>query len=178
MSNDIMNREELRRWMADYLGGEMSKAERERFEHGMERHPDILADVRELSAALDAMRSLAIDPEPAGRPVIASSTVGQIRGRVLRYAAMIALAFFLGYIVRGLEAPRPASTPSAPLDVRPVDVSPLEARYAVQYLSDESRIGLGRSLIAYSRAVNGNGAEAPQGRGGTPVGRDEVDRLK
>lgn len=173
MSDETMNRDDLQRLMADYLGDELPAQEKARIERGLEDHPDMAADVRSLRGALAAMRSLDAAPgmpeTQARRQGHRGDSAARRGGRMLRYAAMIGLAFVLGYLVRGFEPQPPAGIGgdgrgSVETQGARINQGDLETRYARQYLADSRRSGLGRSLIAYARTVNERPDDSSRGQ--------------
>lgn len=173
MNDQPMTYDELRERMAEHLGDELTAEQRTRFEASLEAHPDLGEEIRSLRRAMRSMQML--ESEPQGANVKTSEVPrhvasGLSRGHLMRFAAMIALAFLLGYIVRGLDPGDPADsrvtgletlTPSglervedsAPERSERANVESRGTRFAVHYLSDAGRSGLSRSLIAYARAT-------------------------
>ena len=99
MNDTNLSKDELRQGMADYLGDEMNPEARARYERSLRDHADLTEEVRSLRRALQALDTLDAEPhvqpervsEPAVRPQPWFD-----RGRLTRFVAMIALAFFLG----------------------------------------------------------------------------------
>ena len=165
MNDKRMNQQELKDAMADYLGGELSPAQAIRFEQSVQAYPELEQEVRELGGALLAMKSLDAEYQTSEEPVVSSqSSLAQQswgKGHAMRLAATIILAFFIGYIVKGLEPGAQQSTSSTSEQVEEDAIPKTDAdkaeesfstRYAMEYLSDGKRSGLSRSLIAFSRA--------------------------
>jgi hypothetical protein len=155
-----MTRDELKAALPDYLADELPPKARLRFEASLCDHSDLADEARSLAAAVEAMRALdeetVMTAATSAPPPSHHSSGWNIAGRLLRLAAMLALAFGLGYAVR---APRlPATGTGTPAtdqrDARAPDGAALETRYAMEYLADGRRSGLGRALVAFSRAVN------------------------
>ena len=150
----------------------LSPEDRACYQRLLEGHPDLAEEVRSLRDALEAMTSLEAEPGDApaqSRHPAHSTRTDRGRGHVMRFAAMIAMAFLLGYILRGME---PNSGMPTDLDsgagpgVKAIDatggnepggrIGPADSlgmRLAVNYLSDRKRTGLSRSIIAYARAT-------------------------
>jgi len=160
-----MSRDELKTALADYLADELPPEARQRFEAGLRDHADLAEEARSLANAVRAMRALDEELAPAqaaAAPPPARHHAGwRGAGRLLRLAAMLALAFGLGYAARGPGSgpgSGPGPGPGAQTAERPAGEatggSTLETRYAMQYLADGQRSGLGRALVAFSRAVN------------------------
>ncbi|MCZ6835558.1 MAG: hypothetical protein O7G85_07275 [Planctomycetota bacterium] len=168
MNTDHMNRQELNDAMADYLGGELPPDQVVRFELSLKEHPDLASEVHELAKALKAMHAL--EPETKATNDSKPSSLQWGKGHFVRLAAMITLAFFIGYIVRGLDqGVNPGANPGAPSptervgeETGPSDTPRIQSdesfgtRYATEFLADGRRSGLSRSLIAYARATRKN----------------------
>ncbi|MFH0983583.1 MAG: hypothetical protein V2A79_18870 [Planctomycetota bacterium] len=152
-----MNADEARNLLVDYLGGELDRAQTERFEAYLVSDPALAAEVEGLRRTLAAMRSL---DEPAGARS-AQHAVPATRRRglpvLLRYAALIVFAFGGGYLTH--EVTSGAGDGAQPAMVRPGRdgagaASEWETRMAVAYVDQPGRSGLARSLIALARATS------------------------
>lgn len=161
MSHEAMKPDELREKMAEFLGGEMTPVEAARYEAALTTQPLIKAEVEGLKTAIVAMQRLDTAPPVVDAPVTMAKPARRHRGYAMRLAAMIGLAFFLGYIVKGLESP----PPSAPQDDVVTEESLAEDSFGTQfvtnYVNDARHSGFGRSLIAYSKSM---GIEKVSGR--------------
>ncbi len=152
--------DDLRSMLADYLGGELDPRKRAEFEREMQDDPELATEVASLQGALHDLRSLDDGVKTAragqGHEQVATTT---IRGAsALRYAAMIGLAFVVGYVLRGMEAqPTPVpvgnSDVGTSIDGQPYSQDDFGTRLARNYLDQPGRSGFGRSLIAYSRTA-------------------------
>lgn len=114
-----MNCEQCEQLMADALGGELSESDRGPFEAHLAACPQCRGDYQSSRVALAAMRSL---PEPprnglrreGDRLVFgpaahgAGSSWRRWVASAARYAAVIVLAFFVGYAARALRTPQAA----------------------------------------------------------------------
>jgi anti-sigma factor RsiW len=177
--NDI-DRDEL---LAGYLGDELNEADRARFEAMMADDADLAAEAAALRRTIEAMRALdaaapgmgdapllghapGIGPAPPKAGVTPATPLARpLRvwgGAVIRYAAVIGLAFAAGYVMRGGETP-PALTGSS--TARPIDdaggEAPLPAERAAGqwlrragevYLNRPGGSSFARSLVAIAEA--------------------------
>lgn len=158
------NPDDLRNMLADYLGGELDPRKRAEFERAMQNDPELAMEVTSLQSALDDLRLLDYGEEAVRTAQVQEQTVSSSRRGVstLRFAAMIGLAFVVGYVLRGME-PQPLLPPTQngnPNAERQVDnQSPSQedfpTRLARHYLDQPGRSGFGRSLIAYARTAQG-----------------------
>ena len=151
-----MNADEMRDKLADYLGDELQPEERRRFEEYAATDPSFAAEVESLRETLRAMRSL---DESAGE-ASSGTTHGSARmawaraPALLRYAAIILLAFSAGYLVPDRsETPRDVSTATDVQPKRATDQTEWQMRLAMAYSNSSSRSGLARSLVALARAT-------------------------
>ncbi len=104
--------DDLRSMLADYLGDELDPRKRADFEREMQDDPVLATEVASLQSALHDLRSLD-DGEVIARAAqspLQTATTMRRGAYALRYAAMIGLAFFFGYVMRGMEA-----QPTSPL---------------------------------------------------------------
>ena len=152
----------LRSMLADYLGGELDSRKKAEFEQAMRNDPELATEVASLQSALHALRSLDDGEETAREAqgheqAVTTSSRG---ASALRYAAMIGLAFVVGYVLRGMEAqptPPPIERSEAgnQVDGQLDSREDFPARLARNYLDQSGRSGFGRSLIAYARTAQG-----------------------
>ena len=84
--NSPMTREELQELMPEYLAGELDAAARTTFEMSMGIHPELVAEVRSLSYAVNALRSLDESDSHVSRAASRSSAARFVF-TALRYAA-------------------------------------------------------------------------------------------
>ena len=160
------NRDEL---MAGYLGDELSEAERARFESMMADDPELAGEVKSLRRTIEAMRAL--DAPGSGRPpgngrgtppMLVGRPLRMWTGAVVRYAAVIGLAFAAGYLMRGgggqevptdVAAARPAGGAGREI-ARPVmpEAGEWLQRAAEVYVTRPRGSGFARSLIAVAKA--------------------------
>ena len=150
--------DDLRSKLADYLGDELDPRKRAEFEREMQDDPVLATEVASLQSALLDLRSLDDEEETARAAQSPVQTVTTMRrgAYALRYAAMIGLAFFIGYVMRGMEAqptPIPIENSEAGTQVEgQLDAQEdFPTRFARNYLDQPGRSGFSRSLIAYSR---------------------------
>ena len=151
---------DLRSMLADYLGGELDPRKLADFEREMQNDPGFATEVASLQGALHDLRSLGDGEETAraaqGHEQAVTTT---FRGAsTLRYAAMIGLAFVVGYVLRGMEAqqtPLPIESSEAgnQVDDQLDSQEDFLTRLARHYLDQPGRSGFGRSLIAYARTA-------------------------
>ena len=154
--------DDLRSMLADYLGGELDSRKKAEFEQAMRNDPELATEVASLQSALLALKSLD-DWEAAARVVHGHEqavTTSSRGASALRYAAMIGLAFVVGYVLRGMEAqptPPPIERSEAgnQVDGQLDSREDFPARLARNYLDQPGRSGFGRSLIAYARTAQG-----------------------
>jgi len=147
-----MTRDELKAMLADYLGDELDGDRKREFEEAVANDPEFGAEVRGLQETLktlrtlDAPRTMPMGTSKGGR----SSAVP----RLLRYAAILALAFVGGYLARGpaAELPQPPLTGmSQEIVVAPSSESTdaWRLRLAKVYTEHPSDSSLARSLVAF-----------------------------
>ncbi len=147
-----MTRDELKAMLADYLGDELDGNRRGEFEAALGRDPEFTAEVRGLQETLERLRTL-----DAPTPIPTASSKGARSSavpRLLRYAAILALAFVGGYLARGpaAELPQP---PLAGTSQETVGASSNEStdawrlRLAKAYAEHPSDSSLARSLVAF-----------------------------
>ncbi len=163
MSRDEKSSPDDRRSMlADYLGGELDPRKRADFEQEMQDNPELTMEVASLQGALRDLRSLDDGEVTARAAQSPEQTVTTMRrgAYALRYAAMIGLAFFIGYVMRGMEAqPTPLPPPVGSSEAGTQVEGRLDAqedfgtRFARNFLDQPGRSGFGRSPIAYSRTA-------------------------
>jgi anti-sigma factor RsiW len=123
--------------LASYLGGELSDEQRRQFESTLADDPDLATHAAELKETLELLRSL-----PAAAPEPASPAPGRT---MLRYAAVIALTFVVGYLVGGSR-----QGPVDPVD--PARRADFETRLGDAYVKQTSDSGLTRTLLAIHAA--------------------------
>jgi anti-sigma factor RsiW len=155
-----MTREQLQELLPDYLGGELDAADRARFDESLREHPDLRAEVKGLCDTIGAMRSLEGRHD---RRTLVSSRSSAKRGAfaALRYAAVIAAAFAVGYFVRGIgsthsnEIDGTQSLAAVDAGNRSAPRTELEHRLAEGYARGSGAgTALGRSLIALAHATD------------------------
>lgn len=154
--------DDLRRMIADYLGGELDPRKRAKFEGAMQNDPELSMEVASLQSALHDLRSLD-DGEETVRAAQGhkQADTTTLRGAsTLRYAAMIGLAIVVGYVLRGMESrPTPPSLPvrnsdvDTQVDVQSDSQEDFGTRFARNFLDQPGHSGFGRSLIAYTRTA-------------------------
>jgi anti-sigma factor RsiW len=139
-----MTREELEQQMADYLGGEMLKDNRDAFEAQLAGNPALAREIAELRRAGSLVASLQVpnDAMIAGRK---NSGAHRFAGRFAIAAAMV-VAFLAGFGVRGINT---ASHETAPAALDPAEAS----RQAVERAWDAtpSHSELARSFLRWAR---------------------------
>jgi len=149
-----MNPDEIKDLLADYLGDELSPSDRQRFEQYLTSDPDFAAEVEALRRTLSAMRSLEV-PGQWSAPGVTAARTGVARGAILlRYAAVILLAFTGGFLVRGQSGT--GSEPAPPSVVepeRPARQHDWQTRFASAYAENAGKSGLARSLVALAAAT-------------------------
>jgi anti-sigma factor RsiW len=171
------DRDEL---MANYLGDELNESDRARFEAMMAEDADLAAEAAALRGTIDRMRALdtpgsapapgmADAPEPGHAPpkvgvASPSSMARPLRAwgsAVLRYAAVIGLAFVIGYVMGGRgsnEAGRRQAGPPAVSDAGPVpaparrETDDWLQRVAEVYVNRPGGSSFARSLVAIAKA--------------------------
>ena len=157
-----MNSDEARDLLADYLGGELSESQRRQFEAYLAGDPGLAAKVEGLRRALAAMRSL---DEPAaaakGHDTRASAPADnhaawrhKWTSALMRYAAIIVLAFGAGYLTNNVTTgPNESGLPAIVRPVQNEAPRDWETRVAVAYAKQPGRSGLARSLVALTHAT-------------------------
>ena len=144
-----MNADHLKDMLADYLGGELGPADRQRFEQYLAGDPEFAAEVASLRKTLSAMRSLEV---PAGS--VAGRAGSSRAWAALRYAAAILLAFSAGYLVHDLAGPGGRTTAPAVVEIEQAPRRPgWETRFASAYAENAGKSGLARSLVALAQAT-------------------------
>src|SRR5690606_30253474 len=174
-----MTRDEARELMIDLLGGELEAARRVDRDAYLTGEPELAEELASLERTREAMRSLT--PGPAGA---AARRDGRRTGRrgwaPFRYAAVAALAFAAGLVVRDqdiawrvvrAEEPTEVSTPTESLSIFLAESGPtaeapgvarpwgigegtsVRARIARAYAAEmDNRAGLARALVAVANA--------------------------
>lgn len=147
-----MTRDELKAMLADYLGDELDGDRKREFEAALASDPEFGAEVRGLQETLKTLRTLdALTP----MPTVTSKGARPLAGpRLLRYAAVLALAFVGGYLARGpaAELPRPPLTGTSHEIVGGSSNESTDAwrlRLAKAYAEHPSDSSLARSLVAF-----------------------------
>ena len=147
-----MTRDELKAMLADYLGDELDGDRNREFEAALAKDPKFAAEVRGLQETLERLRTLdAPTPMPTATSKGARSSAVP---RLLRYAAVLALAFVGGYLARGpaAELPQPPLTGTSQEIVGAPSNESTDAwrlRLAKAYAEHPSDSSLARSLIAF-----------------------------
>ena len=149
-----MNPDEARDLLVDYLGGEMDRSQRERFEEHLTNDPALAAEVEGLRRALAAMRSL---DDPAAGPAVREAAPRPRHGwtsALMRYAAIIVLAFGAGYLANSATTgPNEGGLPGIVRPVQNEAPRDWETRVAIAYAQQPGRSGLARSLVALACAT-------------------------
>lgn len=147
-----MTRDELKAMLADYLGEELDGDRKREFEAALARDPEFGAEVRGLQETLERLRTL---DAPTPMPTATSKGGRSLAGpTLLRYAAVLALAFVGGYLARGpaAELPRPPLTGTSQETVGAWSNESADAwrlRLAKVYTEHPSDSSLARSLVAF-----------------------------
>ena len=151
-----MNRDEANELMADYLGGELSPADRLRFEAYLNTDPELAGEVAGLERTLATLQQLDA-PGNVAQPRTEANHTGAPRwwiAAALRYAAAVAIAFLAGYSLRGPAAESPVSSPTRLVrNDAPDSRSTYWHRVAVAYSRRANGSGLGRSLVALAESI-------------------------
>lgn len=150
MSDDALHEQ-----IAEYLGGEMTAADRSAFERRMQSDAQLREQVEALRHALAGVEDLAPAPvrlatsAPAyDRPVLARI------GLAARIAAAACVAFVMGYAVRDWTAPQPAPVGSARITPTPATVEspiPADARVIEAFQTARTDSYFGKALVALSQ---------------------------
>ena len=150
-----MNHDELKAMLADYLGNELDVERKNEFEAALANDPELNAEVKGLQETLQTLRTLD-DPTELSTVAPRAERLLKVPG-LLRYAAVVALAFVGGYFARG---------PAVPLSVDPVRTTKQDPagssfsdpsnewrlRLAKRYVEHPSDSSLARSLVALARS--------------------------
>lgn len=151
-----MIRDEANELMADYLGGELSPADRSRFQAYLKTDPQLAGEVTELERTLATLRTLDA-PGDVPHPRTAARHPRAPRWRiaaVLRYAAAVAIAFLAGYTLRGPAAQSPVPSPTRLVrNDAPDSRWTFQHRVAEAYSRRANGSGLGRSLVALAESI-------------------------
>ena len=151
-----MTHDEARDMLADYLGGELDDAPRQRFENYLAGDAELAAEVESLRGALAAMRALDMPGAAPAMPEKRADFSRSAARTVLRYAAVIIFAFGAGYVTRNAASGPPDGIPSAIVQPGPKArdaAKSWETRVAIAYARQPGRSGLARALIALSHAT-------------------------
>ena len=147
-----MTRDELKAMLADYLGDELDGDRNREFEAAVASDPEFGAEVRGLQGTLERLRTL---DAPTPMPTATSKGGRSLAGpTLLRYAAVLALAFVGGYLARGpaWELPQaPLGGTSQGIVAAPSNESTdaWRLRLAKAYAEHPSDSSLARSLVAF-----------------------------
>ena len=147
-----MTRDELKAMLADYLGDELDGDRKREFEAALARDPEFAAEVRGLQETLERLRTL---DAPTPMPTATSKGGRSVTGpTLLRYAAVLALAFVGGYLARGpaAELSQPPLTGTSQGITGGSSNESTDAwrlRLAKAYAEHPSDSSLARSLIAF-----------------------------
>lgn len=152
-----MTRDELKAMLADYLGDELDGDRKREFEAALARDPEFGAEVRGLQETLEKLRTL---DAPAPMAIATSKGGRSLAGpKLLRYAAVLALAFVGGYLARG-PAGELSKTLSETATREPVGTSFSDSssewrlRLVKRYVEHPSDSSLARSLVAFARSTS------------------------
>jgi anti-sigma factor RsiW len=151
-----MNADEIKAMLADYLGDELGPEDRRRFEEYLDTDREFAAEVASLRCTLDDMRSLKVPGEDAFAPPPRAAERRAWPVPVLRYAAVILLAFAAGFFARGWSSGEVASSVSPPAIVDFGQEQPpasWQMRFATAYVKNTSKSGLARSLVSLAQAT-------------------------
>ena len=147
-----MTRDELKAMLADYLGDELDGDRKREFEAALARDPEFAAEVRGLQETLERLCTL---DAPISVLTATSKGARSLAGpTLLRYAAVLALAFVGGYLAHGpaAELPRPPLTGTSEEIVAAWSNESADAwrlRLAKAYAEHPSDSSLARSLVAF-----------------------------
>jgi len=142
-----MTRDELKAMLADYLGDELAPEQRQQFEAALNDDPEFAVEVDGLKQTLQTIRSLdepvvtKVTHDEAARPAIKTS--------LLRYAAVLVLAFIGGYLARGPQTTMQSQTTQQD---KSSSVSDWQLKFAKRYSEHPSDSSLARSLVALARS--------------------------
>jgi len=147
-----MTRDELKAMLADYLGEELDEDRNREFEAALARDPEFAAEVGGLQETLQRLRTL--DAPIPMSTATSRGTRSLAVPKLLRYAAVLALAFVGGYLARGpaAELPRlPLAGTSQEIVAAPSNESTdaWRLRLAKAYAEHPSDSSLARSLVAF-----------------------------
>ena len=156
---NTMTRDDVQKLLPEYLAGELDAAMRATLEASLVHHPDLAAEARSLSHAISVLRSF---DESDSRVLRATSrsSAARFTFTALRYAAVIAVAFTAGFVLRGQTSslPDPVQSPAfADIDSanRTVPHTAIEQRLVEGYARGSGAgTNLGRSLIALAHAAD------------------------
>lgn len=151
-----MNADEIKGMLADYLGDELSPQDRQRFEEYLDADREFAAEVASLRCALDEMRSLNVPGEDAFAVPPRAAARRSWSMVLLRYAAVILLAFTAGFLARGWFSERvgPSEPSPAIADLgQPQHPAEWQMRFASAYIQNANKSGLARSLVSLAQAT-------------------------
>ncbi|UCG32698.1 MAG: hypothetical protein JSU68_13655 [Phycisphaerales bacterium] len=151
-----MNADDIKGMLAEYLGDELSPEDRRRFEEYLDTDREFAAEVASLRCTLDDMRSLKVPGEGAFAVPPRAAERRSWPVPVLRYAAVILLAFAAGFLARGWSGGEVGSSgaPPAIADFRPEQPpAGWQMRFATAYVKNTSKSGLARSLVSLAQAT-------------------------
>lgn len=128
-----MDRERYEELLADYLGGELSPADRETFEAHLALSPKDREEVEALQQAVEAMQSL--PPAPAAlmqidddRTRVRKPAIVRFLYRPLAYAAMLLIGIGIGWSLRTEPKPDVVEAPPTPQEEPAPSVETLAER--------------------------------------------------
>lgn len=153
-----MSDEQMQQRMAEYLGGEMSPAQRADFERELAERPDLRQQLRQLQGTLGLVEQAWAPP----RHRVARQVSAKWRYRlwqVASYAAAVAIAFAAGY-----GMPRSADQPQGPhpgSEAAVTDVLARDQQLAAALGAVPADAGFTRSILVAAAYAAGD-AEPPR----------------
>jgi ferric-dicitrate binding protein FerR (iron transport regulator) len=152
-----MNADEIKGMLADYLGDELGAEDRQRFEEYVDTDREFAAEVASLRCTLDAMRSLKVPDEDVFAAPLRAAARRSWSLPVLRYAAVIVLAFAAGFLARGWSGWEggPSAPPPAIAGLgREQPPADWQMRFADAYVRNANKSGLARALVSLAQATH------------------------
>ncbi len=146
-----MKRDELKAMLADYLGDELSSEQRQQFESALVNDSEFADEVEGLKQTLQTIHSLD-EPVTTKKIPIESARPVVIPG-LLRYAAVLAIAFIGGYMARGPQSVQLQNDQQSTHNQSTSSTtSDWQLKFAKRYLEHPSDSSLARSLVALARS--------------------------
>ncbi len=154
-----MNREEINNLMADYLGDEMSAAQKSLFEKALAEHTDLAEEVSELAKTLSTLRLAEIPAVIETEKTTKTHGLKKERATTrFQLAAAVLIAFVAGFLFHGYLTGDRSEPTTRTVNVMQKETNPIaytkwERDFASAYNNQTTESKLAKSWIAFSRAM-------------------------